>query len=492
MIKKILFYALLTTMFSYLGLVSVANAAILYDGANTPGVTTADTYTIDYDDSSAGNISLSFGSAGTNYFRYDTVNGKFQISNNLDMQSYQLLNARVQNVAILADVPSCSVAGDRGKKIYTGGSSIANVNGAETLSANTEYICNDTNPAATRWVTTASGGDASTLGGLTPSQFLRSDTTTSYTSGTLTFNAGTTVTFSPTTIVNLPSTTANTFNVNSDAANGDSTTLSFGDGSGTILWNDTTGNFTLNNATTVSGTLTSNSLVVNSGGSVNLNLDQVQNLKLENVATLPICNAGSTGRDLFLTTQDGSNPPGEYVCDGTVWRKSSIDNTNATLPFQAVFPNSVARPDGSNNIGTLGSDYDATNNRNYYRWDTNNAAQQDIDVVMDVRLPDDFKSFQSSNPIQLDLRTVDTNTANNKIDVTGVDTGGTALTLTGATNLVSSSGNTWTSANVGITGGTFTAGSRMQLTFKLSARNNSGHKTTDLNAVRLNYVRKAP
>lgn len=491
--RKNLIGVVLATLVLWTGLVAMANAAILYDGADTPGVTTADQYVIDYDDTSATNIGLSFGSAGTNYLRFDTVNSKFQISNNLDLQSYQLLNARVQNVAILADVPACSAAGDRGKKIYTGGSTIAGVNGAQTLAANTEYICNDTNGAATRWVTTASGGNADTLDSLDSTQFMRSDTTDNYTSGTLTFDAGTTVTFTGTTTVNLPQTTANTFTLNNDAANGDSSTLSFGDGSGTIIWNDTTGNFTLNNATTVSGTLTSNALVVNSSGSVDLNLNQVQDLRLENVATLPVCNAGSTGRELYLTTLDGTNPPGQYVCDGTNWIKSSAGGTNATLEFTSEFKDAVVRPDGGDNIGTMSSAYDATNFRNYYHWSSNAGTLQDLDVVLDVRLPADFGSWQASNPIQLDMLTTDTNTAHNKLDVTGVDTAGTAMTLTGASNLVGSAGNTWTSKNISITGGTFTANSRVQLTFKLHAIKTGGtNYMTDLNSLKLNYVRKSP
>ncbi len=488
--KKIIGFVLATAALS-MSLLSAANAAILYDGADQPGVTTADQYVIDYDDTSATNIGLSFGSAGTTYFRYDTLNSKFQISNNLDLQSHQLLDARVQNVSVLADVPACTASTDRGKKIYTGAATIAGVNGAQTLSANTEYICNDTNGAATRWVTTASGGDASTLDGLDSTQFLRSDTSDNFTSGILTFDAGTTVTFTGTTTVNLPQTTANTFTFNNDAANGDTTTLSFGDGSGTIAWNDTTGNFTLNNATTVSGTLTSNALVVNSGGSVDLNLNQVQDLRLENVATLPVCNAGSTGRELYLTTLDGTNPPGQYVCDGTNWIKSSQSGTNNTMEFAAEFKDAVVRADGGTNIGTLSSAYDATNFRNYYNWYSNNAALQDIDVVLDVRLPQDFASWQATNPVQLDMLTTDTNTAHNKIDVTGVDTAGAAMTLTSASNLVGSAGNTWTAKNIGITGGTFTAGSRMQMTFKLHAIKTGGtNYVTQLNSLKLNYVRK--
>jgi hypothetical protein len=73
---------------------AVVQAEILYDGADTSGVTTDDQYVIDYDDTSTTNINLNFGSAGTNYFRFDLVNGRFQISDDLDLQCTCLCGGR--------------------------------------------------------------------------------------------------------------------------------------------------------------------------------------------------------------------------------------------------------------------------------------------------------------------------------------------------------------------------------------------------------------
>lgn len=481
----------------------VAQAEVLYDGANTSGVTTDDQYYIDYDDTSSGNITLNFGSAGTRYLRFNITNGQFQLSNDLDLQSNQLINARVQNVTVLADVPSCSAASDRGKKIFVGASNISSVNGVQTLSANKEYICNDTNPALTRWVAT-SGGDADTLDTLDSTQFLRSDTSDNYTSGTLQFDAGTTVVFTPTTTVTLPNTTSNTFTVNNDAANGDTSTISFGDGTGTLVWNDTTGAFTFNNNLTVSGTTTTNSLVVNSGGTVNLNDNEIQNLVLDNVATLASVATPVTGEKAYLTTADTTTagscsvsvpcPVGEYVYDGTKWVALSSAGGSATLEFSPQYHDGVVRPDGTTNTGTMTSDTDTTNNRNYYRWTTNNSgALQDIDVVVDVRLPNDFGGFASSNAFQFDVRANDTSTTYANLDVSGKDTAGSAMTISGTvTDLGVTSANTWQTESRNITGGTYTAGSRIQLTYQLATRRNVTNRTFDLGNFRLNYVRKNP
>ena len=117
---------------------SVAQAEILYDGANTSGVTTDDQYVIDYDQT--GTVrDLQFGS-NANYLRYDTAANKFMLSNDLDMQSKQLINARIQNVAVTADVPTCATAADRGKKIFTGAATIT-LASTQVLTADTEYVC---------------------------------------------------------------------------------------------------------------------------------------------------------------------------------------------------------------------------------------------------------------------------------------------------------------------------------------------------------------
>ncbi len=61
------------------------------------------------------------------------------------------------------------------------------------------YIC--TNATTDTWANASSGGDATTLDGLDSTQFLRSDASDSYTSGTLTFNSGTTLDLSAATLL---------------------------------------------------------------------------------------------------------------------------------------------------------------------------------------------------------------------------------------------------------------------------------------------------
>lgn len=250
-----------------------------------------------------------------------------------------------------------------------------------------------------------------------------------------------------------------------------------------MTYDDTTGQFNFNNKVFIGGN-------TSIWGDLNMNLNQITNFRLDNVIALPACNGSSVGRSVFLTTGNA----GEYICDGVNWIRNSIEGTTGTLEFSAAFKDGVVRPDGTNNVGTMTQNTDTTNNRNYYRWRTNRTpALHDLDIVVDVRLPDDFKEFATGNNFIYDFRSTTTNPAQAKMDISGVDTAGAPISFVNpVTNIVPGTSNTWTTDNNTISGGTFTAGDRMQLTFKLSSRNiGGGPHNFDLANFRLNYIKKA-
>lgn len=76
----------------------LVSASILFDGADTGGVTVDDIIIIDYDQSSLGNRDLQFGNSST-YLRWDGA--QFQLSNDLDLNSNQIKSARVENVTAM-------------------------------------------------------------------------------------------------------------------------------------------------------------------------------------------------------------------------------------------------------------------------------------------------------------------------------------------------------------------------------------------------------
>lgn len=119
-----------------------------------------------------------------------------------------------------------------------------------------------------------------------------------------------------------------------------------------------------------------------------------------------------------------------------------------TLVFSPEFPDTVLYRDGSANSGTMVSDFDSTNDRHYYRWTTNNAALQDLDIRFKFPLPADFKSI---GDFVFNYRTGTVTTTDNKVD---------AIVKKGATTCGSSTGlataNTWATGT--ITAATLAAG----------------------------------
>lgn len=188
-------------------------------------------------------------------------------------------------------------------------------------------ICTATGIAGAATWTTLPAGNASTLGGLTASQFLRSDTSTTYTSGTLTTNAGTTLDvngaadFSGATRFALPSgatnpatctvgdayfnTTSNTLQVCTatdtwnTAGPQDFESVFAQDGDGTL----TTGN---NNFSIAAGTgnLTFNSAAFSANATTNSNVTVTGNSASNLTMTLAATNSGAGQGNVAISAED--------------------------------------------------------------------------------------------------------------------------------------------------------------------------------------------
>ncbi len=104
----------LAIMFGLVGLLpNTAEARLIFttedDGVN------ADAYHLDNDDSSADFIDLSFGSGLDHRLRYDIVNNKFLLNENLNLEGNALEDFRVENSA---SALTCSSATDKGRMYY--------------------------------------------------------------------------------------------------------------------------------------------------------------------------------------------------------------------------------------------------------------------------------------------------------------------------------------------------------------------------------------
>jgi hypothetical protein len=104
------------------------------------------------------------------------------------------------------------------------------------------------------------------------------------------------------------------------------------------------------------------------------------------------------------------------------------------------FAGAVLRGDGSNNVGTMTTAFDATNFRNYYKWTTSQATNQDFDVVVRVPVPQDYSGFTLSQSFCLYGYTTDT--TNGTLTATVYDSANTAMVFTG-TSYTPGSASTW-------------------------------------------------
>lgn len=154
-----------------------------------------------------------------------------------------------------------------------------------------------------------------------------------------------------------------------------------------------------------------------------------------------------------------------------------------TMELTPEIAGAVYRADGGANVGTLTTDFDATNRHTFYKWTTTESTLQDYDIVVGVMLPPDFSAW-NTNPIQVTYLTTDGTASNNQIDVTAVDTAGDAATLGSNTDLASA---TWATANISITDGTWAAGGYTYLTVKPQVKDTN---VAQIGEIKLNYLGK--
>ena len=158
------------------------------------------------------------------------------------------------------------------------------------------------------------------------------------------------------------------------------------------------------------------------------------------------------------------------------------------LTFQAEYPDTVVYQDGSNNKGKLESLYDSSNNVNYYRWTSQQAGAQDIDLRFQFVLPTDFGTVGN---LTYQYRTNTTTEANNDVEIRFYNvTNGMTLcdsdTTNGTANVWAT--NTLTAIAATCTGGTaLDPGDVVEVAIQLQA-NNTANAAADVGYVSLAYT----
>ena len=144
-------------------------------------------------------------------------------------------------------------------------------------------------------------------------------------------------------------------------------------------------------------------------------------------------------------------------------------SSGAQVSLSPEYAGAVYYGDGANNVGQMVLAYDSTNKENYYKWTSSVATLQDYNLAVRVKVPDEFTHWDGTAPIQFRYRTNAAASADNQMDITMLDTAGSAVSLTGGVNFANTS---WTTAT--ITGpesaGTYTPGSYVTIIIAMQAR----------------------
>lgn len=460
-------------------------ASMLPSTADLDG-TNADIFALDKDNSAAAEISLKFGDTLSKILKYDITNSRFEfndnvkIGGNLEITGNIDVSGTVDGRDISTDGSTLDSHAGASSGIHGATGNVVGTIDAQTLTNKTIETLNNASLTLDN-DNAGSGADVTVIAnqGLDPDGTIRYNATSNKweisNDGGAFAEIGTGTVHSQNTDTG---TNSDNFTVDTDNSSG-SPSLTFGTTLNKILKFDTlNGRFDFNDDLRIQGGLTVS-------GPIDFNQNEADKLVLDKGASFPL--APVAGQKFFRT--DLSQ---EFVYNGTAWVSTSQPDSDVTFFFAPEYGNNVVHADGSNNNGTLTSEHDTANFRNFYQWTSTKISLNDIDLVLDITLPKDFSAFQST-PIQFNYKTDDADITDAQIDVTVLDSGNAAVTTSGATDLNNTS---WTTANITFSGSpTFTAGGKMTIHITLQARRDGGAGGgTPRNAfagiLKLNYVKK--
>jgi len=240
--------------------------------------------------------------------------------------------------------------------------------------------------------------------------------------------------------------------------------LQFGDTLAKFLEYDTLNTwFNFNDDVNITGNLTVT-------GTANFTASSEFHMREVPDKTLATC---TTLHELVLDTTEGKIYTCTAVGSPGTWVTAAASTYDQSLVYEPEYADAVYQPDGTSNKGKLEIFYTDTdgspgnNNINHYKWTTKQTTLQDNDLVIRVHVPEGFTAFQPTQ-INLIYKTDTASTADNQVDLSVEDTTGTAVGLTGASALTST---TFTTAAITFTGApTFTAGDQFTVKVKLTAK----------------------
>jgi hypothetical protein len=238
------------------------------------------------------------------------------------------------------------------------------------------------------------------------------------------------------------------------------------------------------NATINAGGYRLNGNITNyAGGSASLS-DNTDNYLFFSATGGLVVRSGSFPTDISfiplakVTTVGGSIT---VVTDQRVLQNDNREHTVSDI-LHPSFPDAAFQADGADNVGQLSVLHDNASKNNAYQWTTTRSTQQDYTIVVRATLPQQFVRWKST-PVTLAYKTSSGDTAVAKANVQIFDTAGNAVSISGGSNLASTS---WTNSNITYSGTpTWTAGQSFTIKVTVHAKDNA---TVNIGDLKLQYV----
>jgi hypothetical protein len=172
---------------------------------------------------------------------------------------------------------------------------------------------------------------------------------------------------------------------------------------------------------------------------------------------------------------------GGLVASGTAQHGKSI-----VLPAEYAGAVLDAQSDSScssANSGTMTSGFDSTNRMNYYNWTATGTTTQCYDVVVQVQIPKDWSSWDSSDP--LNIQTKSSGTSNTAVSFQILNASGTADSNYNFGTF--SQSTSWMDSASSNFSGTYAAGDVITVKIRMSAKNSAN---LQIGTITLNYNSK--
>jgi hypothetical protein len=427
------------------GSIAVLGSGGLLPVSTIPAGTNKEIFALNADGSEESSIGLQFGSTIANMFSFDIANDRFNFNDDVRIQGNLTVTENLSSSGSLFIETNASIGGTLSGASAITFSALKNCNTIDT-DANGVLSCGTDD-------TGSSGLSFTNAQGIYVNQ--SGDTMT----GNLIIGNSATLSVSGS-IVTETNLTMNEDNGAADAS------FTFGNDAGaeTLKFSDTFNEFEFSDDLRITGNLSASGSVSFDGAT---SFNNVQ-------YTWPGSAATASGKLLSVDPSTGK----------LSWTSGSA-SSGSIVWLKPTYPNATYFGSGASKVGTLSALHNSGSSINYYRWQTTKTTAQQYWIATQVRIPNNFRSWDPVKPIQFSYRG-----SGGSLNVKLLDTNDANVSLTGGSGLA---GASWQTATITgpESGGTFTADDYMTFLLKMTASGSGlNNEFADAGFIELNWETK--